>query len=104
MTKYIIGEFFSSGRATLYKNPSDQTVISNTGTSVNGPPLPKKLQGSCAVKYNNSHVYLTGGAHGFTVSTNEKKVWIFDVDSSSWTEGPTMNEARNDHGCAVLHH
>ena len=27
MTKYIIGEFFSSGGATLYKNPSDQTVI-----------------------------------------------------------------------------
>ena len=28
MTKYIIGEFFSSGGATLYKNSSDQTVIS----------------------------------------------------------------------------
>ena len=26
MTKYIISEIFSSGRATLYKNPSDQTV------------------------------------------------------------------------------
>ena len=26
MTKYIIGEMFSSGGATLYKNPSDQTV------------------------------------------------------------------------------
>ena len=26
LTKYIIGEIFSSGRATLYKNPSDQTV------------------------------------------------------------------------------
>ena len=25
-TKYIIGEIFSSGSATLYKNPSDQTV------------------------------------------------------------------------------
>ena len=25
-TKYIIGEIFSSGRATLYKNPFDQTV------------------------------------------------------------------------------
>ena len=24
MTKYIIGEIFSSGRATLYKNPSDE--------------------------------------------------------------------------------
>ena len=28
MTKYIIGELFSSGGATLYKNPSDQTVYS----------------------------------------------------------------------------
>ena len=26
MTKYIIGEIFNSGRVTLYKNPSDQTV------------------------------------------------------------------------------
>ena len=26
MTKYIIGEIFSSGGATLYKNPSDQTA------------------------------------------------------------------------------
>ena len=26
MTKYIIGEIFTSGGATLYKNPSDQTV------------------------------------------------------------------------------
>ena len=26
MTKYIIGEIFSSGGATLYKNPSDQSV------------------------------------------------------------------------------
>ena len=28
MTKYVIGEFFRSGGATLYKNPSDQTVMS----------------------------------------------------------------------------
>ena len=27
ITKYIIGEIFSSGGATLYKNPSDQTVL-----------------------------------------------------------------------------
>ena len=29
MTKYIIGEIFSSGGATLYKNHSDQTVLVN---------------------------------------------------------------------------
>ena len=27
MTIYIIGEIFSSGGATLYKNPSNQTVF-----------------------------------------------------------------------------
>ena len=27
MTKYVISEFFSSDGATLYKNPSDQTVL-----------------------------------------------------------------------------
>ena len=27
MTKYIIGEIFNSGGATLYKNPSDQTAL-----------------------------------------------------------------------------
>ena len=26
VTKYIIGEIFSSGGTTLYKNPSDQTM------------------------------------------------------------------------------
>ena len=35
MTKYIIGEFFSSGGATLYKNPSDPTVYSKIGWRVN---------------------------------------------------------------------
>ena len=30
MTKEIIGEIFSSGGATLYKNPSDQTVCNHS--------------------------------------------------------------------------
>ena len=30
MTKYIIGEFFSTGGATLYKNHSAQTVLLNS--------------------------------------------------------------------------
>ena len=37
MTKYIIGEIFSSGGATLYENPSDQTVpniLAESNTSV----------------------------------------------------------------------
>jgi hypothetical protein len=34
MTECTIGEIFSSGGATLSKNPSDQTVISLGTTSV----------------------------------------------------------------------
>ena len=41
MTKYIIGEILSSGGATLYKQPSDQTVFAD---EIDLPPkvLPTK--------------------------------------------------------------
>ena len=35
ITKYIIGAIVSSGRATLYKNPSDQTVFENSKRNFN---------------------------------------------------------------------
>ena len=74
-------------------------------TSVNGPPLPKELNDACAVKYNESHIYLIGG-HDNSDWTNQ--VWIYDTildaGSSSWTEGPRMNNARGDHGCTILHY
>ena len=34
MTKYIIGEIFSSIGATLYKNPSDQTTYDDVPVQV----------------------------------------------------------------------
>ena len=34
MTNYIIGEIFSSGGVTLYKNPSDQTVLTQITNSI----------------------------------------------------------------------
>ena len=36
MTKYIIGEIFSSGGATLYKNPTDQTVPEKSTFEIDG--------------------------------------------------------------------
>ena len=46
MIKYIIGEIFSSGGATLYTNPSDQTVISGQFTSF---PLSRLCKGQKCV-------------------------------------------------------
>ena len=36
LTKYIIGVIFSSGGATLYKNPTDQTVPEKSTFEIDG--------------------------------------------------------------------
>ena len=43
MTKYIIGENFSSGGATLYKNHSDQTVTNLNERGGNGGGRREKM-------------------------------------------------------------
>ena len=43
MTKYIIGEIFSSGGTTLYKNPSDQTAVKRVIFWQIGPQQPVHL-------------------------------------------------------------
>ena len=84
---------------------STELITLDPATSVNGPALPNELYASCAVKYNDTHIYLAGGYDG---SDWTNKVWIYntilDAGSSSWTEGPRMNNKRGTHGCTVLHH
>ena len=94
-TLWIMGGL--AGRSRRLK--STELITLDPATSVNGPALPKALAGSCAVKYNDTHIYLTGSSN---------QVWIYNTmlnpGSSSWTEGPRMNNARGYHGCTVLHH
>ena len=84
---------------------STELVTLDPVTSVNGPELPNTLCCSCAIKYNDTRIYLTGGNDG---SGYTNKVWIYntilDAGSSSWTEGPRMNNKLGTHGCSVLHH
>ena len=96
-TLWIIGGHHGSKRLS-----STELITLDPATSVNGPAIPNELCASCAVKYNDTHIYLTGGHNnsGFT-----DKVWIYNTaGSSSWTEGPRMNDGRGYHGCTVLHH
>ena len=84
---------------------STEFITLDPATPVNGPALPNALDNACAVKYNESHIYLTGGVSSGS-STND--VWIYnsilDAGSSSWTEGPRMNNERGAHGCTILHY
>ena len=99
-TLWILGGWNDSGTVS-----STELITLDAATSVNGPALPNKLGASCAIKYNSSHIYLTGG---YNNSDQTNKVWIYntilDAGSSSWTEGPRMNNKRGTHGCTVLHH
>ena len=94
-TLWIMGGL--AGRSRRLK--STELITLDPATSVNGPALPKALAGSCAVKYNDTHIYLTGSAN---------QVWIYNTilnpGSSLWTEGPRMKNKRSSHGCTVLHH
>ena len=55
MTKYIIGEIFSPGGATLYKNPSDQIVLGNfliENSNFSGKSKAQKLKDAQKVRDN----------------------------------------------------
>ena len=76
MTKYIIGEISSSGGATLYKNPSDQTV---------GLLPIFKFRCYMIVYIRNvyigryskfKHVLIASAIMYFNVGSDEKKSWI----------------------------
>ena len=75
-------------------------AASDSATSVIGPALPHILSDSCAVKYNNTHIYLIGGY----TSDYEDRVLIYNSILDKWTKGPRLNTGRTDHGCAIIHH
>ena len=85
---------------------STELITLDGATSIKVPALPKELSYSCAVKYNESTIYLIGGSSDD--SKRQNNVWIsnilLDAGSSSWTEGPSMNNGRGGHGCILFHH
>ena len=103
-TLWIMGG--STGPMTL---SSTEFITLDSDTSINGPSLPIEMDSSCAIKYNTSHIYLTGGYYsGDPWDVRQDKVWIFNIHdinsgTSSWTEGPKMKDPRAVHGCTVLH-
>ena len=40
---------------------STEFITLDSDTSINGPSLPRGMDNFCAIKYNTSHIYLTGG-------------------------------------------
>ena len=93
-TMWVIGGY-SGSSAVL------STEFITLEKSVPGPSLPKELSFVCAVKYNESQIYVTGGYGGSVISS---LVYIFNpLDNFSYIEGPGMNYRRQAHACAMMH-
>ena len=68
--------------------------------------MPKALHGFCAVKVDQSHIYLIGGDYVDSdgVWTKVDEVYIINpLDNFSHIQGPSLLNGRSNHQCAVMH-
>ena len=92
-TMWVIGGYGSS-------NWLSSTEFITLEKAVSGPSLPHAVDNHCAVKYNESQIYVIGGVVNGQY-TND--VYVFNpLDNFSNKYHSTMNYQRADHGCAVI--
>ena len=87
--------------------------------SVKGPDLPFAIRSHSLIQYDEKSVYIIGGVQDSDVPCSEtciyvhatcnpgrnisNKTWIVDTTNEfQITEGPSLNEAREKHGCAKM--
>ena len=73
--------------------------------SVIGPDLPFRIFGHSMIQYDEKSIYIIGGSQLGTWDEDgfSNKTWIVDpTNEFQITEGPSLNRARNDHGCAKM--
>ena len=93
-TMWVIGGY-SGSSAVL------STEFITLEKSVPGPSLPEVLYSFCAVKFNESQIYVIGGLNG---PQKRNLVYIFNpLDNFSYTQGPSMYNYRYTHACSVMH-
>ena len=69
--------------------------------SVKGPELPFKISGHSMIQYNEKSIFIIGGYQNGSFCSN--KTWIVDpTNGFKIKEGPSLNNARNSHGCAKM--
>ena len=97
--------------------PWNSTHLWLTGTDVNGvaeetefldlehgitegPTLPKRLSGHCMVKINDEKFMMIGGID-FANDHVARDTFIYDAVNDTWTQGPSLNNARFNPVCAT---
>ena len=67
------------------------------------PDLPKSRFDHCNIPINDTHYIITGGKEGlgsfWENGDDTTKTLIFDKNTNTFSEGPSLNQARQAHGC-----
>ena len=67
------------------------------------PDLPKSRFDHCNIPINDTHYIITGGKEGlgsfWENGDDSTKTLIFDKNTNTFSEGPSLNQARQAHGC-----
>ena len=96
-TLWIVGG--KDGRCDLFSNFSTE-LIKLGQPSVKGPDLPFTISSHTVIQYDKKSIYIIGGIQNGCYSN---KTWIVDPTNGFLIkEGPSMNKARSNHGCAKM--
>ena len=81
---------------------SDTSEVVNIvdGTIATSTPLPLNIWNHCLVRFNEDLVLLIGGSKD--MNTESAETWWFNIRRDQWSRGPTLNQARRNHSCAVF--
>ena len=97
-TMWVIGGWDGSNRLS-------STEFITLEKAVTGPSLPHALLYHCAVKFNESQIYVIGGEDKEGVNNGQytNDVYVFNpLDNFSYIHHSAMNYQRGNHGCAVM--
>ena len=82
-------------------------LISSSG-SEEGTDFPVKISGHCSFNLNSTYGMVTGGLYDLH-SYSSTATFFVDLTKglsaiAKRISGPSINTARNDHGCSIFHH
>jgi len=97
MVKSEHGLVVSGGHSVNEEYFSNQEILTPTGWK-SIASLPKALIRHCLVNLNSTHIMAIGGFDSnFIFDVN-----ILDLNTESWTVGPSLKTARYDHSCGKI--
>ncbi len=95
----VLGGFDAVGNRTA--NVAQYDVATNSWSNTAVADLPTATSGLRAVRGSNGFIYAIGGRHGAGLGAIVNTVHVLNLDTNTWTPGPSMLRAREHFGAAL---